>query len=69
MLSIDNDRTACVCVGVNVGAKNHNFYTSLILDQYNIMIVMQKLKFYSRIYFCYQCGVSALQFASKTTNA
>ena len=32
-------------VGVNVDAKNHNFSISLILDKYNIMTVMQKLKF------------------------
>ena len=44
MLSINQDRTSNVFVDVNVGAKNHNFKIPLILDQYNIMIVMQKLK-------------------------
>ena len=34
-----------VFVDVNVGIKNHNFKFPLILDKYNIMIVMQKLKF------------------------
>ena len=34
-----------VFVDVNVGVKNHNFKFPLILDKYNIMIVMQKLKF------------------------
>ena len=31
-------------VDVNVGAKNHNVSISLVLDKYNIMIVMQKLR-------------------------
>ena len=30
-----------VFVDVNVGIKNHNFNFPLILDKYNIMIVMQ----------------------------
>ena len=42
MLSIDYNRTPNVFVAVNVGAKNHNFNIPLILDKYNIMIVMQK---------------------------
>ena len=45
MLSIDYNRTSNVFVDVNVGAKNHNFNIPLILDKYNIVIVMQKLKF------------------------
>ena len=32
-------------VDINIGTKNHNFNISLILGKYNIMIVMQKLKF------------------------
>ena len=42
-LSFDYSRRSCVFV--NVGVKNRNFKFSLILDKYNIMIVMQKLKF------------------------
>ena len=45
MLSVDYNRTSIVLVTVNVSAKNHNFNILLILDKYNIMIVMQKLKF------------------------
>ena len=45
MLSIDYDRPSNVFVVINVGAKNHNFNVSLILDKYNIMIVVQKLQF------------------------
>ena len=33
-----------VFVDVNVCVKNHNFKFPLILDKYNIMIVMQKIK-------------------------
>ena len=51
MLSIDYDRTSNVLVDVNVGAKNHNFNIPLILVKYNIMIVMQKLKFMQEITF------------------
>ena len=53
MLSIDYNRMSNVFVDVNVGAKNHNFSNPLILDNYNIMIVMQKLFFFAGIYFCY----------------
>ena len=45
MLSFDYNRTSNVFVDVNVSVKNHNFKFSLILDQYNMMTVMQKLKF------------------------
>ena len=45
MLSFEYNRTSNVFADVNVGAKNHNFKFALILDRYNIMIVMQKLKF------------------------
>ena len=44
MLSINKDRRSNVFVDVNVGAKNHNFNIPLILDKYNIMLVLQKLK-------------------------
>ena len=37
------DRTSNVFVDVHVGQKNHNFNIPLILDKYNIMIVMQQL--------------------------
>ena len=45
MLSFDYNRTSNVFVDVYVSVNNHNFKISLILDKYNIMIVMQKLKF------------------------
>ena len=44
MLSLNYNRTSYVFVDVNAGVKNHNFKFPLILDMYNIMIVMQKLK-------------------------
>ena len=45
MLSFDYNRSSYVNVDVNVGVKRHNFKFPLILDKYNIMIVMQKLIF------------------------
>ena len=45
MLSIFYDRTSNVFVDVNVGAKNHIFNILSILDKYNVMIILQKLKF------------------------
>ena len=45
MLSVDYNRISNIFVEVNVGAKNHNFNIPLILDKYNIVIVMQKVKF------------------------
>ena len=45
MLSFEYNRNSNVFVDVNVGVKNHNFKFSLILDKYNIMIVMDKLTF------------------------
>ena len=45
MLSFDYNRKPDVFVDVNVGVKNYNSKFPLTLDQYNIMIVMQKLKF------------------------
>ena len=57
MLSFEYNRTSNVFIDVNVGVKNHNFKFPLILDKYNIMIVMQK-KINAGIYFCYQCRVS-----------
>ena len=44
MLSFKYNRTCKVFVDVNVGVKNHNFKFLLILDKYNIIIVMQKKK-------------------------
>ena len=58
MLSFEYNRTSNVFIDVNVGVKNHNFKFPLILDKYNIMIVMQKKKINAGIYFCYQCRVS-----------
>ena len=57
MLSFEYNRTSNVFVDVNVGVKNHNFKFPLILDKYNIMIVIEKT-IYAGIYFCYQCRVS-----------
>ena len=45
MLSFEYNRKSNVIVDVNVDVKSHNFKFPLILDKYNIMIVMQKLKF------------------------
>ena len=42
MLSFDYNRTSDVFVDVNIGVKNHNFKFPVILDQYNIMIEIQK---------------------------
>ena len=44
-LSFEYNRTSNVSVDVNVGVKNHNFKFPLILDDYNIMTVMQKINF------------------------
>ena len=44
MLSLEYNRTSNVYVDVIVGVKNHNFKFPLILDKYNSIIVMQKLK-------------------------
>ena len=45
MLSFEYIRTSNVFVDVNVDVKNHNFEFPLNLDKFNIMTVMQKLKF------------------------
>ena len=45
MYYFDYSRTSNTFADVNVGGKTHNFNIPLILDKYNIMIVMQKLKF------------------------
>ena len=45
MLSFEYIRTSNVFVDVYVDVKNHNFKFPLILDKFNIMTVMQKLKF------------------------
>ena len=43
MLFFEYNRTSNVFVDVNVGVKNHsNLKFPLILDKYNVMIVMQK---------------------------
>ena len=44
MLYFDYNRTSYVFVDVNGRAKNHNFKFPLILDKFNIVIVMQKIK-------------------------
>ena len=45
MLSFEYNQTFNVFVDATFGVKNHNFKFPPILDKYNIMIVMQKLKF------------------------
>ena len=45
MLSFEYNRTSNVFVDVNGSVKSHIFTYPLILDKYNIMIVMQKMKF------------------------
>ena len=45
MLSFDYNRMSNLFVDVNVGVKHHNFKFPLILNKFNIMVVMQKLKF------------------------
>ena len=44
---------------LKVDAKVHNFNIPLVVDNLNMMTVMQKLKIYARINFCYKCRVSA----------
>ena len=56
MLSIDYNRTSNVFVDVNVCAKNHSLNIPLILDKYNIMIEMQKLKFLEEFTFAINVG-------------
>ena len=51
MLSIDYSRTYNVFVDVNVSAKNHNFNITLILGKFNIMIMMQRIKFMQEFTF------------------
>ena len=51
MLSFEYNRTSNVFVNVNVSVKNHTLKFTLILDKYNIMIVMQKLKFMKEFTF------------------
>ena len=63
MSSIDFDRTSTVFVDINVGAKNHDLNFPLILDKYNIMNLMQKLKFIQAFTFAInvECLHSSLQ--------
>ena len=63
MLSSDFNRTSNVFIDFNVGVKNHNFKFLLILDKYNIMIVMQKIKFMQEFTFAInvECLYSSLQ--------
>ena len=63
MLSFDYNRTSNVFVDLNVDVKHHNFKFSLILDKYNIMIVMQKLKFMQE--FSYAINVECLHSSFK----
>ena len=63
MLSIDKKGKSKVFVDVNVSAKNHIFNIPLILDKYNIMIVMKKFKFMQEFTFSInvECLDSSLQ--------
>ena len=63
MLSFKCNRTSNEFVDVNVGVKNHNFKFPLILDRFNIMMVMQKLKFMQEFTFVInvECLHSSLQ--------
>ena len=63
MSSIDFDQTSNVFVDVNVGTKNHDLNFPLILDKYNIMKLMQKLKFMQAFTFAInvECLHSSLQ--------
>ena len=63
MSSIDYDGSPNVIVAVNIGAKNRNFNEPLILNMYNIMIAMQKLKFMQEFIFAIheECLHSSLQ--------
>ena len=63
MLSFKYNRTSNVFVDVNVDVKNHNFKYLLIMDKYNIMIVMQKLKFIQEFTFAInvECLPSSLR--------
>ena len=63
MLSFEYNRTSNAFVDVNVRVKKNNFKFPLILDKYNIMIVMQKLKFMQEFTFAIniECLHSNLQ--------
>ena len=64
MFSIHFDRTSNIFVDVNVGAKNHIFNFPLILEKYNVMILLPKSKFIEEFTFAI-----TVEFASKTTDA
>ena len=63
MLSFNYNQTSNVFFDVNLGVKNHNIKSSLILDKYNIMIVMQKIKFKQEFTFAInvECLHNSLQ--------
>ena len=63
MLIFDYSRTPNVFAYVYFGGKNHNFNIPLSLDKYNIIIVMQKLKFMEEFTFAInvECLHSNLQ--------
>ena len=63
MLSTDYNRTSNVFADVDIGATKHNFNIALNFDTYNIMIVMQKLKFMQDFTFAInvECLHSSLQ--------
>ena len=63
MISFEYNRTSNAFVDIHVGVKNHNFKFPLILDKYNIMIVMQKLKLMQEFTFAInvECLHSSLQ--------
>ena len=61
---------ANVFVDVNVGTKNNNVNIPLILDKYNIMVVMRKLRFMQEFTFAInvQCLHSSLHAKLLTHN-
>ena len=63
MLSFEYNRTSNVFVDDYVGVMIHNFKFALILDKYNILEVMQKLKFMQEftIVINVECLHSSLQ--------
>ena len=70
MSSIDQNRTSNVFVDVNVGTKNNNVNIPLILDKYNITVVMQKIKFMQEFTFVInvECLHSSLRAKLLTHN-
>ena len=60
-----------VFVDVNISAENHNFNIPLILNEYNIMITMKKIKFMQEFTFAInvECLHGSLQAKLLSTTA